>query len=687
MIPVWHTCVIKGGSSRHTVWFQTRFIAVLLFFAALVHAQQSDPAAAGRLNGLSLEELGNIEVTTVSKGPVKLSQTAAAIFVITQEDIRRSGVRTLPEALRLAPGVDVAQIDSVKWAVGIRGFQSRLSRDILVLIDGRSVYDPLFHGVYWEVQDTLIEDIDRIEVIRGPGGTIWGANAVNGVINIITKNAKDTRGTLVSAGGGTVDQGFLDFRQGGGGGGVGHDNGFNYRIYGKGVDTGPEYHSDHLQFDDWRRAQGGFRTDWDINSNNSLTIQGDLYDGVSGENVRITIPTPPSAQAVQKNAQLSGGNLLTRWDRKLKGGSDVQVQAYYDRVNRLQANQAEYRNTFDVDFVHHVPMHRQDFIYGLEARLSPASLPAIIPTYVFTPDERTDQLYTAYAQDSFSLVPDKLSLTAGAKLLHSSFVGFDVEPSVRLLWTPTPRRTVWGAVTRAVRTPSDIEDTLQNTSLLSANPVAYSVTRGNGTFTSETLIGYEAGYRSLLSKTFSLDIAAFYNSYDHLQSLEPGTPFTEDIAGTQALIYPYFNGNGVKGTTSGIEIAPDWKPTSWWRLQGSYSLLHMDLRLAPGSLDTATVGSDEGSSPHHQARLQSFFDVSRNVEFSLTFRYVGDLPFYVVKGYETGDARIAWRPVAHIEFAVVGQNLLQPHHFEYGGDPGPMVGIKRSVFASLTFKK
>jgi iron complex outermembrane receptor protein len=654
----------------------------LLFFSTLAHAQQSDPATAGRLKGLSLEELGNIEVTTASKGPVKLSQTAAAIFVITQEDIRRAGVRSLPEALRLAPGVDVAQIDSVKWAVGIRGFESRLSRDLLVLIDGRSVYDPLFHGVYWEVQDTLLEDIDRIEVIRGPGGTIWGANAVNGVINIITKNAKDTRGTLVSAGGGTVNQGFLDFRQGGG-----NDNGFNYRIYGKGVDTGPDYHYDHQQFDDWRRAQGGFRTDWDINAANSLTVQGDIYDGVSGEDVKITSLTPPSITAVQKNAQLSGGNVLTRWERKLKGGSDVQVQAYYDRVSRLQSNQAEYRNTFDVDFVHHVPMRRHDFIYGVEARVSPARIPAIVPTYVFTPDERTDQLYTAYAQDSYSLVPDKVSLTAGAKLLHSSFVGFDVEPSVRLLWTPTPRRTIWAAVTRAVRTPSDIEDTLQTTSLVSANPVAYSVTQGNRTFTSETLIGYEAGYRSVLSKTFSLDIAAFYNSYDHLQSLEPGTPFTEDIAGTQALIYPYFNGNGIKGTTSGIELAPDWKPTSWWRLQGSYSLLHMDLRTASGSLDTTTVGSDEGSSPHHQARIQSFFDLSRNVELSLTFRYVGDLPFYLIKGYETGDARVAWRPVQHVEFAVVGQNLLQPHHAEFGGDPGPLVGIKRSVFASLTFRK
>jgi len=665
------------------VCFPTRFIALLPLIALLANAQQTDTASQGRLKGLSLEELGNIEVTTVSKGPVKLSQTAAAIYVITQDDIRRSGVKSLPEALRLAPGVDVAQIDSVKWAVGIRGFQSRLSRDILVLIDGRSVYSPLFHGVYWEVQDTLLEDIDRIEVIRGPGGTIWGANAVNGVINIITKNAKDTKGTLVSAGGGTVDQGFLNVRQGGG-----NNDNFSYRIYGKGTDTGPEYHRDHQQFDDWRRAQGGFRTDWDINSNDSLTIQGDIYDGISGENVRISSLTPPYAANVEKNAQLSGGNLLTRWQRKLKMGSDIQLVAYYDRVNRLQSNQAEYRNTFDVDFVHHLALGRQNFIWGLEARLSPASLPPIIPTYVFTPNQRTDQLYTAYAQDDVSLVPDKLSFTAGAKLLHSSFTGFDVEPSGRLLWTPTPRQSIWAAVTRAVRTPSDIEDTLQSTSLVSTDPLAFSVTKGNGTFTSETLLGYEVGYRSLLSKTVSLDIAAFYNVYDHLLSLEPaGTPLFENDQGTQALFYPYVNGNGVKGTTTGIEIAPDWKPASWWRLQGSYSLLHMEMRTVPGSLDTTTVGSLEGSSPHHQVRIQSYFDLSRNLEFSATWRYVSALPFYVVAGYQTGDARFAWRPAPHIELAVTGQNLMQPHHAEFGGDPGPLVGIKRNVFASLTFRK
>ncbi len=665
------------------MWIPARFAACFLLIEVLARAQQPEPASEGRLKGLSLEELGNIEVTTVSKGPVKLSQTAAAIYVITQEDIRRSGVRSLPEALRLAPGVDVAQIDSVKWAVGIRGFQSRLSRAVLVLIDGRSVYSPLFHGVYWEVQDTLLEDVDRIEVIRGPGGTIWGANAVNGVINIITKNARDTKGALVAVGGGSLEQGMASARFGGG-----NDNGFSYRVYAKGIDQGPEFHYDNNNFDDWRRAQGGFRTDWVINSRDSLTVQGDIYDGVAGESVRVPSLSPPGVSVVDQNALLSGGNVLARWQRTFSNGSDIQIQGYYDRVNRLQATQAEYRNTFDVDFVHHLTVRgHQDLIYGAGVRESPARVPTIIPTYYFTPNERTDQLYTAYAQDTVPFVADKLSLTFGAKLLHSSFTGFDVEPSGRLLWTPTPRRTIWGAVTRAVRTPSDIEDTLDTTAFVSTNPLAFSRTTGDGRFTTETLLGFEVGYRSLLSKTFSVDIATFYNRYNHLLSLEPRAPYTEVDDGTPVLIYPYINGNGVQGTTKGVEITPNWKPRDWWRLEASWSFLLMEMRTVPGSLDTTTVDLLEGSSPRQQGRIQSYFDVPHNLELSATWRYVSAIPYYLVPGYQTADVRIAWRPVPHIQFAVTGQNLFQPHHAEFGGDPGPLVGIKRNIFASLTFRQ
>src|ERR1700687_5974228 len=281
-------------------------------WAQEIHIDQNASASLKKLN---LEELGNVEVTTASKEPKTVWRTPAAVYVLTQEDIRRSGATSLPEVLRLVPGVEVARTDSDTWALGVRGFGSALSRSVLVLIDGRSVYTPLFAGVYWQVQDTLLEDIERIEVIRGPGGTIWGANAVNAVINIITKPAKDTRGVLVSAGGGSVDQGFVGFRYG-----APKGKNFDYRIYGKAFTRGPEFHPDHQQFDDWRMGQIGFRADWSVHGRDTFTLQGDLYNEDAGQIVGIATYSPPGQPNVQQNAELSGGNLLGRWQRRLEGG-------------------------------------------------------------------------------------------------------------------------------------------------------------------------------------------------------------------------------------------------------------------------------------------------------------------------------------------------------------------------------
>ena len=657
--------------------------AALLLASASIAAAQTAQDPTHDLKTLDLAQLGNIEVTTVSKEPVSIARTAAAIYVITQEDIRRSGVTSIPDALRLAPGVEVARIDGVKWAIGIRGFQNRLSRAVLVLIDGRSVYSPLFHGVYWEVQDTMLQDIDRIEVIRGPGGTIWGANAVNGVINIITKKAKDTKGALIAAGGGGTDQASLDARYGGGNG-----KDFNYRVYGKGFDRGPEYHSDGRSFDDWRRAQAGFRADWEATARDSVTVQGDIYDGVAGESVRIASVTPPSTKVVDANADLAGGNVLARWQRTFSPTSDFQLQTYFDRVNRHQPSQAEYRDTFDLDLTHRFAISPgQEFTWGFGARISLGWVPAIVPTYVFNPDKRTDHLYTGFLQDEIPLLKDQLSLTLGTKIIHTAFAGFDAEPSGRLLWTPNRKQTVWGAVTRAVRTPSDVEDLLTNTSLASSNPLAFNRTTGNGTFTSETLLGYEAGYRQLLHPKFSIDFAAYYNRYNHLLSLEPGAPLTETSDGTSYLVYPFVNGNGLKGSTEGFEIVSNWKPYSWWRIETSYAFLDMALTTGSTSKDTTTVAGNTGSSPQHQLGLQSYLDLSKNFEFSQVFRYISALPAQQVSSYATMDARLAWRIHPRLEIAVVGQNLFQPHHFEFGGDPGALVGIRRNVFASVTWRK
>ncbi len=596
---------------------------LLTFTQAWADDSTASQTSGGNLAQLSMAQLGDLEVTTASKEPEQVWRTPAAIYVLTQEDIRRSGATSIPEALRLVPGVEVARIDSDHWSIAIRGFGSQFSRSLLVLIDGRSVYTSLFAGVYWDVQDTLIEDIDRIEVIRGPGGTIWGANAVNGVINIITKNTKDTRGILASAGGGSVDQGIGDVRYGGGNGN------FDYRIYGKALTRGTEVHSDGAQYDGMRMQQGGFRMDWNQFSGGTLTLQGDLYHGDDGERTYVGSFSPPSLVALAGNDQVSGGNVLGRWRRDFAGGSDVQIQAYYDRTNRYAPQYGETRDTFDVDFLHHLKLgRRQDFLWGLGIRVSPSDFIQTVPTLSFAPSRQTDSIYSGFLQDEIQIVPRKLSLTIGSKIEHNNYTGFEFEPSVRALWTQSPRRTFWAAVTRAVRTPSRLDTEIALTDFLgySATHVPiYLRIAGDPSFASEELLGYEAGYRSLIASRLYVDFSAFHNAYENLSSYGlasvsvPTSPITYLL-----LTEPY--ANGIKGTTDGFEVAPDWKPTNWWQLKGSYSYLHLNLEDKPGFTDTGTVALDQGSSPHHEVVVQSLFNLPKRFEFDLTYRYVSALP-------------------------------------------------------------
>src|SRR5579864_6822200 len=431
-------------------------------------ATQSSQNPPENLKQLSLAELGNVEVTTVSKDPQQVQKTPAAVFVITQEDIRRSGATSIPEALRLAPGVEVARIDADHWSVAIRGFAGQFSKSLLVLIDGRSVYTPLFDGVYWDVQSVMLEDIERIEVIRGPGGTIWGANAVNGVIDIITKSSKETQGALATLGGGNVDQGTSAVRYGGS---AGKD--FDYRIYGMGSLRGPEYHSNADRFDDFRMGQMGFRTDWKADDKNTLTVQGDIYGALSGESFLLATYSPPTEIVAADKANVSGGNLLARWQHTTGEGSDIQIQAYFDRTNRQDLELGETRDTFDIDFVQHMRVHGgQELTWGLGARVSPSNYIQIAPTVNFLPNKQTDSIYSGFVQYELPIVRDKLTLTAGTKLEHNKFSGFDYEPSVRLLWTPTDHQSFWAAVTRAVRTPSRQDQDVQFNIFVENTPTA-----------------------------------------------------------------------------------------------------------------------------------------------------------------------------------------------------------------------
>jgi iron complex outermembrane receptor protein len=475
--------------------FRSTFLFLVISCHGMAFAQILSISAQNPVKGLSLEQLGNIGVTTASKEPEQVWKTPAAIYVITHDDIERSGATTIPEALRLAPGVEVARIDGNKWAIGIRGFGSRLSRSVLVLIDGRTVYTTLFAGTYWEVQNMMMEDIDRIEVIRGPGGTIWGPNAVDGIINVITKDSKETQGGLVSVGGGNEEQGFFDLRYGG-------TNGkkLNYRVYGKGFNRSSEVHSDNQNFDDWRAAQTGFRMDWERNDHDTITIQGDLYDEDAGESVQATSYTPPFSFIANADAHLSGGNIMGRWKRILDGGKDIQIQAYYDRTNRHEPNFGDIRNTFDMDFLERLPMPaRQRLSVGFGARFSDGDELEVVSGLTFDPAHNTDRLLTAFVQDEIALVPDRFSVIAGTKLLNTNFTGADLEPSVRMLWTPTKTQTGWISFTRAVRTPADVERDFFLSGFGGVDPTTglpiFARFNANRNFRSEILKGYEAGYR------------------------------------------------------------------------------------------------------------------------------------------------------------------------------------------------
>lgn len=637
---------------------------------------------------MSLEQLGNVEITTASKEPEQLWQTPAAIYVLTQEDIRRSGVTTIPELLRLVPGVEVARIDSDHWAVGVRGFGGEFSKSLLVLIDGRSVYSPLFAGVYWQVQDTLLEDVDRIEVIRGPGGTIWGANAVNGIINIITRNAKDTHGKLASLGGGDIDQGTGGSRFGSTTSGRGMD----YRVYGKGFIREHEFNPDGAHYDDWRMGQLGFRTDWTINARDTLNVQGDMYKGRDGERVDASYYSPPSVNLISSPPNgTSGGNIMAGWRRQISENSDIEARNYFDRTTRFSPQLDETRNTYDLDLLYHFMVkRRQDVLLGAGARWSHDDITQMLATLSFTPPQETDSIYSWFIQDQIKIIPNTLSLVLGSKFEHNNRSGFEVQPNGRLLWTPTAHQSVWAAFTRAVRTPSRLDQDLQLTDFASAKPPYFLRVVGSKNFRSERLLGTEVGYRTLVASRLYLDFSVFRNEYNDLYGYGAGSLFVERTPTPAHYILQVPLANALKGDTSGGEIAPDWKPAQWLEVKGSYSYLHLYVHDKVGFTDTSNTATDNGSSPHHQVVLQGRFNIPKGFEFDPTYRYVSSLPFQKVAAYNTADVRFGWHPSHNWDLSLAGQNLLQPRHPEFGSyvftDP-LSVGIDRDIYAKITWTR
>jgi iron complex outermembrane recepter protein len=649
------------------------FSAVMLFSALIANLPAraaSVPDESGNpLKGMTLEQLGNVEVTTASKEPEQVWKTPAAIFVLTGDDIRRSGATSIPEVLRLVPGVEVGRIDSNGWAVGIRGSETNFSKAVLVLIDGRSVYTPLYAGVYWDVQDLVLEDIDRIEVIRGPGATVWGPNSADGVINIITKAASETQGAMVSVLSGSVDRLIAEAQYGGN---IGDD--LSYRVYGKGFIREPEYHTDHNNFDGWNQERGGFRLDWREDAHTNYMLEGDVYGGTS----------PAETGPASFDNSVSGGDIVGRWRRTFDNGSDIYVEGYFDRTVRGGNLYGETRNTFDLDFLHHLRIaERHDVSYGFGLHWSPNRFIQRIPTVNVTPNTETDYTNTGFVQDEIHFLDNKAFLTVGAKFEDNNFGGFDVQPTLRALWNANPHQSFWAAVTRGVTTPSRIEEGFDLSGQLSVNPPLYLAVLGNPHFQSETVIGYEGGYRQLLRKNFYLDLDVFHNNYDHLQSFGPETL----IGNTLTIFYE----NAIAGSTNGIEIAPSWKPTAWWNLSGSYSFVGINFHAdAPGSdiSSTGSVRTYEGSSPSHQVKIESRIDLGKKFEFDQAYFYVSALPAQKVPSYQTMNGRLQWNIRKDWNLSLVGENLFQPYHFEWGtGDPSEaVIGIRRAAYMKLTWE-
>lgn len=630
------------------------------------------------LKQLSLSELGNIKVTTPSKAPEELWKTPAATYVLTQEDIRRSGATSIPEVLRLVPGVEIARISSNQWAVSIRGFGSAFSRSVLVLIDGRSVYTPLFAGVYWDVQNVPIEDVDRIEVVRGPGGTIWGSNAVNGVINIITKKAANTHGSYTSVRSGNIDQGGATLRYGGA-----HGANLDYRLYGMGFGLAPEFHRGNDNYDSWQLGQAGFRTDSRLSDRDTLTVEGDLYKGHVGQQVSIAYYSPLVQKNVDGIEDVSGGNLLGFWRHTLNDRSDVQVQAYYDRTSRFGPQLGETRDTFDFDFVHHLQLgERNQVTWGFGTRVSQGDFTQTVPTVNFVPSNETDTIYSTFVQDQIALLKNKLWLTLGSKFERNNFTGWENQPGARLLFNPTPHQTVWAAVSRAVRTPSRIDEDLQLTGLVLTNPPIFICICDNRKFLSETLIGYELGYRRLVTSSLYIDVAGFHNEYNDLQSFGTASLSIQNSPPPQHILISVPFANGIMGSTNGGEIAPDWRATRWMELRAAYSYTSLNLVDRATHAKSSDISSYEGSTPHNEVTGQAFFSLPKQLTFSPTYRYVGSVPAQLTGSYQTMDARIAWRFTKHFEFSVVGQNLFQPRHPEFG-----TVLVERGGYGQITWRR
>ncbi len=656
-------------------------LAVAIICAG-THANAAEGLNTDDLLNLSLRELAEVEVTSVSKKAEKETEAAAAIFVITQEDIRRSGATVIPEVLRMVPGITVTQAGARDWTVTSRGFNDQFSNKLLVLIDGRTVYSPLFSGVIWDVQDTMLQDIERIEVIRGPGATLWGANAVNGVINIITKDSKDTQGGLATASFGTQINGIAGGRYGMK---TGDDS--YIRMYAKEV----AYDSQStLQGagagDSWRRSQAGFRSDSKMTESGKMTVQGDMYylDG----DTSYAFPELGAAAFARQSegVRANGFNLLGRWDERFAADSEASLQMYVDNAARKTAFFNDTTSTIDMDFQHAWSRWAgHEVVWGAGYRLILSENDPVSEQYALTPKRRTDNLFNAFVQDKMPLYEDELFLTLGSKFEHNDYTGVEIQPSARISWLPTDNQTVWASVSRAVHTPSRFtEDGHLTLAILPPGSAPFFAgiptlvaAQGADAVDSEELTAYELGYRIQPTKSSSIDIAAFYNDYDKLFNGRFGDPVN---LGTY-LLWPLTTANSKTGHSYGLETSAKWNVTANWQLTGAYSYLGLTI----DQKDETDFYSVIGKQPKHMFNLSSTYAFGNGFEMTNMLYLNDDLKGRAnINGYQRFDTRLSYRVTDGLEVSLVGQNLFDDRHQEF--TPFTYISateIRRSFYLTL----
>lgn len=621
-------------------------ILVIILMPNLIFAQAFEELLPSQeLKKMSMEELMNLKVTSVSRSPQKLTEVASAIQVITREDIRRSAATNLPEALRLTTNLQVAQLNSYAHIISARGFNTLFSNKLLVMIDGRTVYSPLFAGVFWDAQSVLLEDIERIEVISGPGSTLWGANAVNGVINIITRSAHETQGLYASGAVGTHlrKQGAVRY-----GGKIGSN--FSYRVYAQHADRNNTILPDGQDAaDKWRLTQGGFRLDWDLPIANTIMVQGNFYGGTE--------------ETIPNSSTLDGQNVLGRWTHTFSEKSELMVQAYFDRTWRrdIPSTISDELKTYDIEVQHRFNVRkRHTILWGGNYRLMKNHTMNSTQFVGFLPNKRDMNIFSLFIQDEIMLIPDEVIFTIGTKLQHNIFTDFEFQPSARLAWIPAVQHTVWGAVSKAVRTPSriDVDYHIPTTPVAPGDPSV----DGGPNFVSEEVIAYELGYRAQPKMNLSLSLAAYYNEYEDLYSVEP-------LPGTLT----YQIQNGTIGQSWGMELSGTWQLMEKWRLRGGYTYFNKDLDNKPGhSFDHSILGYDA----QHQFLVQSMINLPGNFQLDNVVRYLSELPDRT-PDYFTFDARLAWT-YKQWELSFIGQNLWEDRHMEWGSQ------IPRSFYGKIT---